>query len=221
MSTPYTLGTHYGVPMDNLTLAAFEAGLAKVPASIRARIRVTQGAPSGATASAGTHAGRGANDIIISGGTWQEYRIVENAFRSVGFAFWYRAYLPGVWPAHGHMVLVGHRYLARSAYQQTLSYRRGRNGLRGDGDDPNNRNPHVIYKYRSNDMALSKRDARAIAREVWRYEMSGDSGVKKESAGERLRRIRVSAMEANESVGRDRGSVRQSLEGIEDTLGGK
>ena len=68
-------------------------------------------------------------------------------------------------------------------------------------------------------MALTRKEARMVAAEVWRYEMGGARGDKKESAGQRLRMIRASARETNETVARERGWVRTKLDAIATKIG--
>lgn len=133
-----------GIPLDRWTAQAAERALNRLPAALRARIRFSQGSPSGAAASAGTHAGRAALDLIIIGGTVAEYRRVERAFRDEMFAFWFRPYLRGVWPSHGHGILIGHPKAHPAAKAQVSSYKRGRNGLKGDGRDANAYRPAKI-----------------------------------------------------------------------------
>jgi len=68
-------------------------------------------------------------------------------------------------------------------------------------------------------MALSKREANAIAKAILNYEMHGGGKVPRESFGERLRRIRISSMETNESITRERGDTNKILDRIVKKLG--
>lgn len=93
-------------------------------------------------ASAGTHDGGGAVDWDDFGhGPADRERFVAAA-RTVGFAAWWRAPLPGVWGSHYHAVAIqpGGRndqgVLSLGAWNQVKDYYAGRDGLRGDGIDP-------------------------------------------------------------------------------------
>lgn len=98
----------------------------------------SQGSYSGGvSASAGTHAGGGAVDIrtIPMGSTAAKMRAVRS-LRRVGFAAWFRPYRPGVWGEHIHAIALGCPDLSWSAQRQASAYRDGRDGLSGNGPDP-------------------------------------------------------------------------------------
>jgi hypothetical protein len=92
--------------------------------------------PGGVGVSAGTHDKGGVVDLSA----FDKDRKVK-VLRDLGFAAWYRPALAGKWPAHIHAVMIGHQDLAPSAFNQVLSYERGRDGLAGDNLDPNTYRP--------------------------------------------------------------------------------
>ncbi len=99
-----------------------------------------QGAVS---ASAGTHDGGGVVDLIA----YDRERKVR-VLREIGFAAWYRPTIKGLWGEHIHAVLIDHGRLASSAARQVDSYRRGRDGLKGDRSDPTWRpKPISVFVY--------------------------------------------------------------------------
>lgn len=89
-------------------------------------------------ASGGTHAGGGVVDLSP-----YDYGRKVRVLRELGFAAWYRPAIAGLWPAHVHAVMIGHQDLAPSAFRQTESYARGRNGLVGDAIDSDPYHPKV------------------------------------------------------------------------------
>ena len=50
-------------------------------------------------------------------------------------------------------------------------------------------------------MALTRKEARMVAQEVWRYKMGGRTPTGVETAGQRLRAIRYSTRNTNEEHG--------------------
>ncbi len=100
---------------------------------------ITQGSyNSNVSASAGTHDGGGVVDIRARDLSPRKRGQVVLALRQVGFAAWLRT--PGQskrapWPYHIHAVARGDRDLSKQAAAQIRSYRRARNGLKGDGPD--------------------------------------------------------------------------------------
>jgi GH25 family lysozyme M1 (1,4-beta-N-acetylmuramidase) len=87
--------------------------------------------PGGVKASAGTHDRWGVIDLK----PWDWERKVR-ILRAVGFAAWHRPAIAGLWPEHIHAVLIDHPDLAPAAAAQVVSYRAGRNGLKGNAPDP-------------------------------------------------------------------------------------
>lgn len=99
------------------------------------RFSLTQGSWSHVHASAGTHGGPGAFDMYTSGYSEDQKEIIGLALRRVGFASWLRTTNQGSWGEHWHGIAMGTEGLPAIARQQVASYRRGRNGLKGDGVD--------------------------------------------------------------------------------------
>jgi hypothetical protein len=127
---PYGQREWRGRLLDNAQVAA----LMKVEHVLGYQLTITQGI-GGAEASAGTHTKGRAVDLA-----WWDQTRKEHAMKDVGYAYWPRPELPGVWPYHGHGVLI---YDKRSndhgvsdvAFRQIASFDRGNNGLKGDGRD--------------------------------------------------------------------------------------
>lgn len=114
------------------------ARLREVEQLLKRRLRIAQGSWSGASASAGTHAGPGAVDVATKYQDLtraQKLEIVAT-MRRVGFAAWLREEAPGVWGEHIHAIAIGTRGLPASAERQVEAYHRGRDGLAGNRPDP-------------------------------------------------------------------------------------
>lgn len=94
---------------------------------------MTQGGynAGGVAASAGTHDGGGAMDLTAFN-TKNRVKLL----RLLGVAASYRPYIAGLWPAHIHAIVVGDGTASPAAKGQVTSYLKGRNGLKGDGPDP-------------------------------------------------------------------------------------
>lgn len=140
---PYRRVTFRGRPLDAATAAA----LLVAEDRLGYQLTIVQGI-GGAAASAGTHTEGRAVDLV----DWDTPRKVR-VLRDVGFAVWYRADLPGVWSSHIHAVLVlnardNSRGIAAAALRQIGSYDRGRDGLAGDGVDPNPYRPNPAVTFR-------------------------------------------------------------------------
>lgn len=103
------------------------------------RYRLTQGSWSGADTSAGTHEGAGAFDQYTAGYTEEQKQIIGMAHRTVGFASWRRERIPGKWEEHWHAIAMGTQNLPEVSQSQVRSYRDGRDGLIGNGPDPDPR----------------------------------------------------------------------------------
>jgi len=107
-------------------------------------------------ASAGTHAGCGAVDVIVKSNTPAERDRLIEAMRRVGFAAWLRTPSQSDWPWHVHGIAVqpGGRAdpgcLHPSAHAQVMDYYAGRNGLasRGADDGPRDWVGTTWEKYR-------------------------------------------------------------------------
>ena len=116
------------VYMEQLGMASFQFSLSQGSYS------------SSVAASAGTHDGGGAIDIRTS--------IVNNdkkkvdtmivALRKAGFAAWSRGRVADSFQnnKHIHAVAIGDKEASSGAKNQIASFKRGRNGLKGDGVDP-------------------------------------------------------------------------------------
>ncbi|WP_134739988.1 hypothetical protein [Nocardioides sp. 503] len=127
---PYALSTYHGKLLDNATIAATKVA----EAILGYQLTIIQGI-GGAAASGGTHIEGRAIDVA----PWDISR-KDRALKDVGFIGWPRGYVPGLWGAHGHYVLVfesrsNARRIAAAALRQIGSFFRGRNGLKGDGPD--------------------------------------------------------------------------------------
>lgn len=138
MSTPNPLDhvTFRGKTMDRKTAAA----LAIAEQRLGYELTVVQGCYNvgGVGASAGTHDLGGVIDL--SPFDWQRK---VRVLRGLGFAAWHRPTLPGVWGEHIHAVMIGHQDLAPAAARQVVSFKAGRDGLAGNGIDPDKYHPDV------------------------------------------------------------------------------
>lgn len=142
MTTPDPLEriTFRGKTMDRKTAAA----LAVAERRLGYDLTVVQGSynPGGVGASGGTHDEGGVVDLS----PWDRKRKVR-VLRDLGFAAWYRPKLVRngklIWNAHIHAVLMGHQDLAPAAARQVTSFRALRDGLAGNGVDPNPYRPRV------------------------------------------------------------------------------
>ena len=129
--TAYDRVTFHGKPLDRATADALRCA----EDLLGYELTVVQGI-GGATASAGTHTEGRAVDLAP-----YDWADKLRALKRCGFAAWYRPTLPGVWGAHIHAVLIlertdNPRGIAASALRQIGSFLRGRDGLKGDGPDP-------------------------------------------------------------------------------------
>lgn len=139
---PYARSTFHGKPLDNATIAALKIAEER----LGYELTILQGI-GGAAASAGTHLEGRAVDLA----PYDHERKVR-VLRDLGFAVWHRPTLPGVWGEHVHGILIfenrtNSRGLADSGFRQIASYDRGRDGLKGDGVDPNpyRPNPRAVF----------------------------------------------------------------------------
>ena len=89
----------------------------------------------GVAASAGTHDGPGAFDMMTSGYSSQQKDVIGLALREVGFASWRRLPSQGPWGEHWHGIAIGTKGLPSIAAGQVKSYYAGRDGLRGNRQD--------------------------------------------------------------------------------------
>ncbi|CAF0943620.1 unnamed protein product [Rotaria sordida] len=95
---------------------------------------------SSVTASAGTHDGGGAIDIRTSVVN-NDKKTVDTmvvALRKAGFAAWSRGRVADSFQnnKHIHAIAIGDVQASTGAKNQIASFKRGRNGLKGDGVDP-------------------------------------------------------------------------------------
>jgi hypothetical protein len=81
-------------------------------------------------ASAGTHAGGGAVDLMP-----YDWENKVHVLRAVGFAAWHRPTLPGVWGEHIHAILIGDEDASSQAKAQITDYRNHRDGLASHAAD--------------------------------------------------------------------------------------
>ena len=143
---------------------------------------ITQGAYSGAKASAGTHNGGGAIDV--------SYWLVDTpekraAWRNSGVAMWHRRAWEGNWAQHGHGVWIGCPHLqgaagtdgkswVHGAQKQVIDYRNGLNGLVSRAKDQGPRVAVVTWrdalkawnKQQEEDMAFKPEDKQWLAEQM-------------------------------------------------------
>lgn len=142
---PYDREIWRGVTLNTRTRAMLEIAEAKSGV----RIVPTQGSYNGGgvPASSGTHDGGGAVDVSTIGLTPGEKRKLVHALRDVGFASWLRPYIEGLWPEHIHSIALGDREASDDARDQMRDYRDGRDGLAGNGVDPDPYRPKRIREF--------------------------------------------------------------------------
>lgn len=131
--------TWRGVTLDKRT-ADMMTELARISGPIH--INPTQGSFSGGvSASAGTHDGCGAVDLMHPSWSVADYDTVVGLARKIGFAAWHRTPQQSNWPRHCHLIAVqpggkGDRgCLSSGAYSQVIDYYEGRNGLASRAPD--------------------------------------------------------------------------------------
>ena len=95
---------------------------------------------SNVVASAGTHDGGGAADIRTSVVNNDKKKVdtMVVALRKAGFAAWSRGRVADSFESnkHIHAIAIGDTQASSGAKNQVASFKRGRNGLNGDGVDP-------------------------------------------------------------------------------------
>jgi hypothetical protein len=95
---------------------------------------------SSVAASAGTHDGGGAADIRTSVVSNDKKKVdtMVVALRKAGFAAWSRGRVADSFQnnKHIHAIAIGDTQASSGAKNQVASFKRGRNGLSGDGADP-------------------------------------------------------------------------------------
>lgn len=158
--------TWRGVVVDDRTAEMLEE-LAANTGSIY--INPTQGSYSGSvSASAGTHDGCGAVDLMHYSWSVADYDTVVREARKVGFAAWHRTPQQANWPRHCHLIAVqkggknDRGCLSSGAHNQVVSYFNGRNGLASNAPDDGPRT-HVgvtweSYQKENNPMGLKRVD---------------------------------------------------------------
>lgn len=98
-------------------------------------LRLTKGSYLPAdSASGATHAGGGAADLSVRSLTRTQRKQAVLQLRRVGFAAWFRT-APPFEAEHIHAIAIGDDDLSDHAKRQVKSYKRGNNGLNGDGPD--------------------------------------------------------------------------------------
>ncbi|MFT4165537.1 MAG: hypothetical protein QM650_09880 [Microlunatus sp.] len=113
-------------------------------------------------ASAGTHDGPGAFDMMTSGYSSQQKDIIGMSLREVGFASWRRLPSQGPWGEHWHGIAIGTKGLPSIAAGQVESYYAGRDGLRGSRVDDQPR-PETIRTWEEYQQARGPLDQQAAA----------------------------------------------------------
>ena len=84
-------------------------------------------------ASAGTHSGGGAVDVVINGNNRSQYEGIAAALREAGFAAWHRQ--PPAFIYHIHAIALGDTDASSAARNQVRDYAEGRDGLADRGPD--------------------------------------------------------------------------------------
>ena len=144
-------------------------------------INPTQGSYSSSVgASAGTHSGCGALDLMHPTWSVSDYDTVVALMRSVGFAAWHRTPQQSSWPRHVHGIAVqrGGKWdggcLPGSAHGQVQDYYNGLNGLasRGRDDGPRQYVGTTWESYQEEEMPLTDADLKKIADAVWARQTS-------------------------------------------------
>lgn len=145
MPNPYDLTTYNGRQVDWITRAALED--AERLLGYDGPLPVSQGSynAGGVAASAGTHDGGGAVDVMPK--TLAEARRIERALRRLGFAAYVRLPIPGLWGLHVHAILMGNRKLSAGASAQVREYLAGGDGLKGSLPDTGPRD-YLANRYR-------------------------------------------------------------------------
>lgn len=124
---PYDKTTHDGKVVDWFTKAA----ILRAERRLGYPLSIIQGSyHRGVSASAGTHDGGGAIDLL----EW-DWPSKVRVLRACGFAAWHRPKGPS-WNGHIHAVLVTNALLSSSAEDQASDAAAGRNGLADNGKDP-------------------------------------------------------------------------------------
>ena len=116
----------------------------------------------GVAASAGTHDGPGAFDMMTSGYSSAQKDIIGMALREVGFASWRRLPSQGPWGEHWHGIAIGTKGLPSIAAGQVKSYYAGRDGLKGNREDDQPR-PETIRTWEEYQQAQGSLDQSATA----------------------------------------------------------
>lgn len=111
----------------------------------------------GVAASAGTHDGPGAFDMMTSGYSGEQKDIIGMALREVGFASWRRLPSQGPWGEHWHGIAIGTKGLPSIAAGQVKSYYAGRDGLKGNREDDQPR-PETIRTWEEYQQAQGQVD---------------------------------------------------------------
>lgn len=144
--------TWRGFTFDRYTVAAIEAA----EDLLGFKLTIAQGSyNTTVSASAGTHDGGGAVDVMP---TDRPARVVR-ALRTVGFAAWHRLPSQGPWGEHIHAVQIGNARLAPVAARQVTAYRNGRDGLADNAPDPTWRpNPIPTFNYQEDWLEMASKD---------------------------------------------------------------
>ena len=135
-SDPYARRVWRGHVLDNRTISALEWAEKRYlrRGTGRKPIRIGQGSyNTSVDASAGTHSGGGAVDVMFVGVPDRHRRAWNRWTRKAGFAGWPRLYPQ--WAKdneHWHGLMLGHRNLSSSAQSQIVSWKNGRDGLVGN-----------------------------------------------------------------------------------------
>lgn len=150
-------------------------------------INPTQGSWSHAAASAGTHSGAGAIDLMHPSWSVSDYDTVVREMRRVGFAAWHRTPQQANWPRHVHGIAIGAQGLADGAVAQVAAYKAGRNGLASGGPDDGPRDfVGVTWEtYQEQEDDVKEADIEAIVERVAARvnRVLGDYNAKGEPAG--------------------------------------
>lgn len=140
MTEAYERVMFRGKQSDRMTAQA----LTQMEERLGYELTIVQGSyNAGVGASAGTHDGGGAVDLLPY--DWENKVRIG---REIGFAMWHRSPFEGPWVEHVHGILIGNAKMSSGARSQVEAYRVGLNGLATRRSDTFNWRPNPVQPYR-------------------------------------------------------------------------